>query len=90
MAQTYRNLKKKPSRQLNALQIAGKDLLEYNPPEVEAEMLRLLTENNDLPSPKFGTSDLKSEQEKMFSAVSFEFKDQSMKKETEEDDEDEE
>ena len=34
--------------------ISGKDLLEFNPPEVRIGVFRLLTENNQLPSPKFG------------------------------------
>ena len=46
-----------------ALSIAGKDLLTFNPPEVEDEILRRMTECNELPSPKFGTKDIKAQNE---------------------------
>lgn len=59
LAQTQRL----PSRQSNALQIAGKDLLEFNPPEVEAQILRRLLEDNDPPSPKFGVKELSDDEE---------------------------
>ena len=34
--------------------VEGKDLINFNPPEVQAGVFKLLTENNQLPSPKFG------------------------------------
>ena len=47
--------------------VEGKDLINFNPPEVKAAVFRLLWENNELPSPKFGTHkdiNLNSEAEK--------------------------
>ena len=36
--------------------VEGKNLIDFNPPEVQAGVFKLLTENNQLPSPKFGIS----------------------------------
>ena len=38
-------------------------MLTFNPPEVEDEILRRLTECNELPSPKFGAKDIKAQNE---------------------------